>query len=133
VSFPVTFKGRLGRDPEMSYVGKGTAMVKLSVATNRRKLVDGSWQDVDTSWWRVTAFGETAEYVAAEARKGDLVMVAGYVKIREWEDPKDGSKRSTAEVTADDVAVIPKRPKAGAGASADPWAAPAVPTDEAPF
>jgi single-stranded DNA-binding protein len=55
-------------------------------------------------------------------------MVEGRVKQREWE--KDGVKRTTAEVTADEVAKVCKagwKAPAQEG-SADPWA-----TETAPF
>ncbi len=126
MSFPVTFKARLGADPEMTTGSNGSAVTRMRVVTNGRRMVDGDWQDTDTSWWQVTAFGRQAEAAAEQLRKGDLVLIQGKVKQREWE--KDGVKRVTAEVTADEVAKVCKSGQAAAAtASADPWAA------EAPF
>ena len=127
MSFPVTFKARLGADPEMVTGSNGSAVTRMRVVTNGRRLVDGDWQDTDTSWWQVTAFGRQAEAAAEQLRKGDLVLIQGKVKQREWE--KDGVKRVTAEVTADEVAKVCKSGQAApAAASADPWA-----TEQAPF
>ena len=127
MSFPVTFKARLGADPEMTTGSNGSAVTRMRVVTNGRRMVDGDWQDTDTSWWQVTAFGRQAEAAAEQLRKGDLVIVQGKVKQREWE--KDGVKRVTAEVTADEVAKVCKTGQAAPAASAaDPWA-----TEQAPF
>lgn len=129
MSFSVTFKARVGADPEITTSPNGTAIAKMRVVTNRRRLVDGDWQDTDTSWWQVTAFGKTAEAIVGNAFKGSLVIIEGRIKQREWE--KDGVKRQTAEVTADEIAVVPKPGQAAApqaASSADPWA-----TEAAPF
>ena len=128
MSIPITFRGRLGGDPEITTAANGSVVCKMRVVTNRRRIVDGDWQDTDTSWWQVTAFGKAAEAAAEQLHKGDLVMVEGRVKQREWE--KDGVKRTTAEVTADEVAKVCKagwKAPAQEG-SADPWA-----TETAPF
>lgn len=106
MSFPVTFKARLGADPEMTTGSNGSAVTRMRVVTNGRRMVDGDWQDTDTSWWQVTAFGRQAEAAAEQLRKGDLVLIQGKVKQREWE--KDGVKRTTAEVTADEIAKVVK-------------------------
>lgn len=128
MSFPITFKGRLGADPEITFSANGTAVAKMRIVTNGRRMVDGDWQDTDTSWWNVTAFGRTAEAIGDALHKGDLVIVSGKIKQRDWE--KDGVKRTTAEVTADEVATVVK-----AGAAAKPAAAQdqGWPDVEAPF
>ena len=121
------FKARLGADPELTTAANGSAICKMRVVTNRRRMVDGDWQDTDTSWWQVTCFGKVAEAAAGSLAKGDLVIIEGRVKQREWE--KDGVKRTTAEITADDVAKVVKagwKAHAQEG-SPDPWAAEAAP------
>ena len=127
MSFTCTFKARLGADPETATAANGGLVTKMRVVTNRRRMVDGDWQDTDTSWWQVTCFGRQAEAAAEQLRKGDLVLIQGKVKQREWE--KDGIKRTTAEVTADEVAKVCKIGQAApAAATGDPWA-----TEQAPF
>ena len=127
MSFTITFKARLGADPEMTTGANGSAVTRMRVVTNGRRMVDGDWQDTDTSWWQVTAFGRSAEGAAQKLRKGDLVIVMGKIKQREWE--KDGVKRTTAEVIADEVAKVCKPgEEAVAATRADPWA-----TEQAPF
>jgi single-strand DNA-binding protein len=119
MSFPVHFKARLGADPDITFSTNGTAIAKIRVVTNGRRLVDGEWQDTDTSWWQVTAFGKTAEAVADHLHKGDLVMVSGKIKQREWE--KDGVKRASADVVADEVAKVVKAGQAQPQAQAAEW------------
>lgn len=104
MSFPVNFEGRLGADPEVTFAANGTATARMRIATNTRRLVEGEWQDVDTSWWQVTAFGRLAELAGDHLRKGQAVMVSGKIKQREWE--KDGVKRVSADIVADKIAVV---------------------------
>lgn len=106
MSFTIAFRGRLGADPEITFGTNGTAVARMRIVTNGRRMVDGDWQDTDTSWWTVTAFGRTAEYAGDQLHKGDLVVVMGKIKQRSWE--KDGVKRESAEVTADEIATVLK-------------------------
>jgi single-strand DNA-binding protein len=120
MSFPVTFKGRLGAEPDVTFSANGTAVTKMRIVTNGRRLVDGTWEDTDTSWWSVTAFGRVAEAVADTVHKGDLVMVTGKIKQRDWE--KDGVKRTSADIVADEVAqVVKANVKATQPAAAGAW------------
>lgn len=137
MSAPVTLTGRLGADPELSFANSGTAVAKLRVVTDRRVREGEEWKSVDTTWWAVTAFKALAEGCAEELRKGDLVLVVGQVKSREYET-KEGEKRTVWEVIANHVGRDLSRPHKGASpgpsgsASADPWAT--TPTgDNPPF
>ena len=131
MSFAITFKGRLGADPDVTISSNGTAVTKMRIVTNGRRQINGDWEDTDTSWWSVTTFGKQAEAAADQLRKGDLVVVMGKIKQREWE--KDGAKRTTADVVADEVAKVVKPPPASTLGAAqtvglDTWA-----TEAAPF
>ena len=103
MSAPITITGRLGADPELRFAASGTAIAKLRVVTNSRKKDGDQWVDVDTTWWSVTAFKQLAENIAETLTKGDLVIVVGTVKSREWEDQKTGEKRTIFEVLANHV------------------------------
>ena len=116
MTFPVQFKGRLGADPEITFGSNGSAVARMRIVTNARRLVDGNWEDTDTSWWSVTAFGRVAEAAVEHLHKGDLVMVLGKIKQREWE--KDGVKRTSADVVADDIGRVVKADQAPAAAAA---------------
>lgn len=104
MSFAIHFKGRLGADPELKVASNGSTVARMRVVTNGRRLVEGNWEDTDTSWWQVVAFGNLAELASEQLRKGQLVTVSGKIKMREWE--QDGAKRSAPEVIADDLGVL---------------------------
>lgn len=99
----VTLIGTLGSDPELRYTQAGKAMATGSLAiTPRRKNSDGEWEDGETSWYNIVAFGSLAENFASSAAKGSRVMVNGRLSVRKWEG-KDGTKGTSVEVMADDI------------------------------
>lgn len=123
MSFPVTFQGRLGADPEIKFSNSGTAVVTMRVVTSLRRKTGDKWEDVDTSWWQVVAFGTLGETIADTYAKGARVIIMGKIRLRTWETA-DGSKRSAPEITVDTIAKVDsaKGPKAAATAAAeDPW------------
>jgi single-strand DNA-binding protein len=139
MSTPVTLTGRLASDPELRYSAKGSPVTRFTVVTSRRvrDSQTGEWSDTDTSFWDCVAFGQLGENVAESLIKGTAVLVSGRAAQEEWET-KDGQKRRSIKVTADEVApslrrVTCKISKAarsrtdsasGDGRSeADPWAA----------
>lgn len=105
MSTSVTLNGRLIKDPEMRYSAKGNAVTSFTVVTSDRYKdgQDQTWKDRNTTFWDVVCFGQMAESVAESLEKGDLVLVAGKAYQEEWE-AKDGTKRRSLKVTADDVA-----------------------------
>ena len=50
----------------------------------------------------MVAWRQTAEFVSRYFTKGRMAVVEGRLQIRDWTD-KDGNKRTTAEVVADQV------------------------------
>jgi single stranded DNA-binding protein len=73
----VVFTGRLGGDPEMSFVGSGKAITKFSLAVNQGK--------DKTMWLNIVCWEELAEGVNESAAKGSLVTVTGRLSQRKWE------------------------------------------------
>lgn len=92
----VVISGNVGKDPDLTYAGSGTAICKFSVAV---------WQGKEkpAAWTPVVVFGEYAEHVAESIQKGDNVLVCGRLSLSEWEDKESGEKRSRLEVIADEV------------------------------
>ena len=99
----VTISGRLTRDPELKFLDAGRAVVKLSVAVER-KWKDSAGEEVKkVSFFEVVQYGQPAEHVANSLKKGYSVVVTGRLEQRSW-DTEDGAKRSIIEVIADEIA-----------------------------
>lgn len=105
MSTAVTLRGRLTRDPEMSYSPKGAAVTRFPVVTsrNQKNRETGEWEETDTSFWNVVTFGQLAEGCAESLEKGTAVLVAGAAAQDDWVT-KEGERRRSVKVTADDVA-----------------------------
>jgi len=101
--------GNLGRDPEMRYTPNGRPVTEFSVAVSHsRPDGSGGWVDEGTDWYRVTVWGDRAERTAEQFRKGNKVFVEGRFRTREYET-KDGQKRTSLEITADNVISLEAR------------------------
>ena len=110
----VILLGNLGADPELRYTTGGSAVTELRLATNRRfKSRDGEWKD-DTQWHRVVVWAKQAENCKEYLSKGSQCFVEGRLQTRQWED-RDGNKRYTTEVVADNVQFLSGRGGGGGG------------------
>ncbi len=97
----ITIMGRLTRDPELRRTGSGVAVTSFTVAVDR----DFGGRDggeKETDFIDCVAWRQTGEFVSKYFTKGSMIVVAGRLQIRSWND-KDGNKRRTAEVVADNV------------------------------
>jgi single-strand DNA-binding protein len=95
----VVLIGRLTRDPELKSTNTGKSVCDFSIAVNKRvKSSNGA----DSDFFRVKAWGQTAEYVNTYLSKGRLVVVDGRLETRKWKD-KEGNDREAVEIVADNV------------------------------
>ena len=97
----ITIMGRLTRDPELRRTGTGIAVASFTVAVDR----DFSGRDggeKETDFIDCVAWRQTGEFVSKYFTKGSMIVVSGRLQIRSWTD-KEGNKRRTAEVVADNV------------------------------
>ena len=96
----IILMGRLTRDPELRRTGTGTAVTSFSLAVDRDfKSQSG---EMETDFIDIVAWRSTAEFVSKYFTKGRMAVVEGRLQIRDWTD-KDGGKRRSAEVVADNV------------------------------
>ena len=96
----IILMGRLTRDPELRRTGTGTAVTSFSLAVDRDfKSQSG---EKETEFIDIVAWRSTAEFVSKYFTKGRMAVVEGRLQIRDWTD-KDGGKRRSAEVVADNV------------------------------
>ena len=97
----ITIMGRLTRDPELRRTGSGIAVASFTVAVDR----DFGGRDggeKETDFIDCVAWRQTGEFVSKYFTKGRMIVVSGRLQIRSWTD-KEGNKRRTAEVVADNV------------------------------
>ena len=97
----VIIAGRMARDPELLRTQSGTPVVSFTLAVDR-DFKDKTTGDRITDWIDCVAWKSTAEYVSRYGAKGRTAIVSGRLQIRDWTD-KDGNKRRTAEVVANNV------------------------------
>ena len=96
----IVLMGRLTRDPELRRTQSGNAVVSFSIAVDRDfKSQNG---ERETDFIDIVAWKHTAEFVSKYFTKGRMAVVEGRLQIREWTD-RDGGKRRTAEVVAENV------------------------------
>lgn len=139
---------RLVADPELRFTPSGAAVCNVRLVAQDRKKDDqtGEWSDdpnniawVSGSVWRLKA-----ENVAESLRQGDLVVVVGKLRTREYE--VNGERRTATEINIDHIgaslatatAKVTKAQRQGgqqqqsSASAADPWAT-APGGDEPPF
>jgi len=124
--------GRLTRDPEVRTTTTGKSVASFSIAVNKR-IKPQSPDQPDADFFRVSAWGQTAEYVGNYLTKGRLISVDGRLESRKFQD-REGNNREVVEVVADSVQGLDRpRDDAGGGSSqgsqggrAEPVGAPAA-------
>ncbi len=108
--------GNLGKDPESMISQSGMHITKFSVATSS-KYTDKQGQKVEeTEWHRITAFGKLGEICSQYLTKGSKVYVEGRLKTSEYE--KDGVKRFSTDVIANDMRMLDSKGQGEASAPA---------------
>ncbi|MBS1709325.1 MAG: single-stranded DNA-binding protein [Armatimonadetes bacterium] len=125
----VVLVGRLTRDPELRTTTSGKSVASFGIAVDKRiKPQDGS---ATADFFSVSAWGQTAEFVANYLAKGRLVAVDGRLQSRKY-TAQDGSNREAIEIVADNVQGLDRprdddggAPRGGAAARAT-GAAPAA-------
>lgn len=93
--------GRLTRDPELRRTQTGTAVASVTLAVDR-DFKDKDTGERTTDFIDVVAWRNTGEFLSRYFTKGRTAVVEGRLQMRDWTD-KNGNKRRTAEVVADQI------------------------------
>lgn len=119
--------GRLGRDPETRYTSGGQAVANFTLATDESYKDRSGERQKRTEWHRIVLWGKLAEITQQYLKKGMLVYIEGRIQTRQWEDKRDGQKKSTTEIVANVMRMLTSRADgaaaaagAGTGAAAGP-------------
>ena len=113
--------GRLTRDPELRKTPAGVAVCSFSIAVDRDYKRDG---EKETDFIDIVAWRSTADFVSKYFTKGRMAVVEGRLQIRDWTD-RDGGKRRSAEVVADNVYFGDSKRDGGDSAGYNPGYSPA--------
>ena len=95
----IVIMGRLTRDPELRYTQSQIPVASFRVAVDRDF---GRGEERQTDFIDCVAWRSTGEFVSKYFQKGSMAVVSGRLQMRDWTD-KDGNKRTSAEVVADNV------------------------------
>ncbi|NLF34431.1 MAG: single-stranded DNA-binding protein [Clostridiales bacterium] len=119
----IILMGRLTRDPELRHTPSGVPVASFSLAVDRdykdKQTGEKSTDFIDIVTWR-----QTAEFVSRFFTKGRMAVVEGRLQIRDWTD-REGNKRRSAEVVADNVYFGDSRRDADGGSASARAPAPA--------
>ena len=96
----IIVQGRIVKKPEMRVTQSGKSVASFTLAVERDYAAQG--QERETDFLDVNAWNQTAEFVGKYLDKGSMAVVDGKLQIRNWTD-KEGNKRRSAEVVADNV------------------------------
>ena len=106
----VCLMGRLTADPELKSTQLGVSVCNFRIAVDRTYTPKG--QEKQTNFINIITWRSTAEFVSRYFRKGQLVAVQGSIQTSQYTD-RDGNKRTTFDVVADNVFFAEKKAESG--------------------
>ena len=106
----IILMGRLTHDPELRHTNSNIPVCSFSIACDRDFKNDKG--EKETDFIDVVAWRSTGEFVSKYFTKGRMAIIEGRLQMREYTD-KDGNKRRTAEVVADNVYFGDSKPNGG--------------------
>ena len=105
----VIIGGRLTSEPELKTTQSGLSVVSFSVAVNR-KVKQGEAQKSD--FFNVTAWRQTADFVARYFKKGSAICIVGTLQNSSWKD-QNGQNHSRTDIVADEVMFVDSKSEGG--------------------
>lgn len=122
----ISIMGRICNEIELRRTNAGVPVASFALAVDRDYSKDGAERETD--FIEVVCWKNTAEFVHKYFGKGRMAIVSGRLQIRSWTD-KDGNKRRSAEVVADNVYFGDSKPTDNSGAQAPTYAPQASASD----
>lgn len=109
--------GNLGQDPELRFTQSNMGVLSLRMATTESYFDTNTKERKErTEWHTVVVWGKRGEALNKILSKGSRLCVEGRLQTRSWED-KQGNKRYTTEINAQNVILLGGRGEGGGGGS----------------
>ncbi|MGD9558917.1 MAG: single-stranded DNA-binding protein [Mangrovibacterium sp.] len=97
--------GNVGRDPEVRHLDKDVTVANFPLATSESYTAKNGEKVTTTEWHNIVVWRGLAKVVEQYVKKGDKLYVEGRIRTRQWDD-KDGNKRYTTEIYADNMEML---------------------------
>jgi single-strand DNA-binding protein len=105
--------GNLGQDPELRYTQSNQGVLSLRIATTESYFDNNTKERKErTEWHSIVIWGKRGEALSKILNKGSRICIEGRLQTRTWED-KQGAKRYTTEVVANNVILLGGRGEGG--------------------
>lgn len=109
----VVIMGRLTYEPELRTTPQGTSVIRFSVACERK------YNREETDFIDCIAWRQTAEFISRYFHKGSMIALTGSIRTDNFTD-KDGNKRKSVEVVANEVSFCGSKSENGGNQFAQP-------------
>jgi len=113
----VILVGNVGKDPEIRYLEGGTAVCSFPLATSETYRNRDGERITSTEWHNIVLWRGLAEIAEKYVKKGTQLYIEGRIRTRSWDD-RDGNKRYTTEIIADNMQMLGRKPDDTAAAEA---------------
>jgi single-strand DNA-binding protein len=97
--------GNLGKDPEVRSLEGGVKVANFSLATTETYKGKNGEKVDQTEWHNIVLWRGLAEVAETYLKKGNTIFIEGKIRTRDWTD-KDGNKRYTTEIVADNMVML---------------------------
>jgi len=121
--------GNLGKDPEIKSLEGGVKVANFSLATTETYKGKNGEKVEQTEWHNIVLWRGLAEVAESYLKKGNSIFIEGKLKTRDWTD-KDGNKRYTTEIVADNMVMLGGRRDQQSGGEYNPQKAEKTPQPE---
>lgn len=111
--------GNLGKDPETHSLESGIKVSRFSLATTETFKNKEGVKTSKTEWHNIVMWRGLAEVAEKYLHKGNSVYIEGKITYRQWDD-KEGNKRYTTDIVADNMTMLGSAPRVDSKDSAPP-------------
>ena len=101
----VILVGNVGKDPEIRHLDNGVAVASFPLATSETYKSKDGQKVTNTEWHNIVLWRGLAEISEKYIKKGTPLYIEGKIRTRSWDD-KDGNKRYTTEIVADNLQML---------------------------
>ena len=97
-----TITGLIATTPRHLITADGLPITSFRLVSATRKFDtdSGTWVDGEQSWFTITAFRQLAINTATSLGKGERVLVAGKLRVRDWDNGERAGTSVEIEATS---------------------------------